>query len=172
MNILRNRYSTNEIDFRRHIRPFFLTATGQPTAQKPYYDLVTWLTTQITLTFAILPFIYLTFPASLSVWASVYYYGIVGTLSSLVIFAVPGVKPYLSRSLAAKNGQNPVRNPKAGSTSGAGGNVKSDDDTNTKGEESDRDHNQTLGLPNDPGKELDEAVKELRADIDEVRRRK
>lgn len=94
-----------------------------------------------------------------------------GTLSSLIIFAIPGVKQYFARTLAARHGgqrRSRPSNSKADVGTGAG-----DAAGDTKGEESDRDHrSQTLGLPDDPAKELDEAVKELRADIDEVRRRK
>lgn len=83
-----------------------------------------------------------------------------GPLLSLLVFGTPGVKEFLARKLAARQGQ----------TRGA---AKAQAQAQAKGEESDRDRDQTLGVPADPGREIDEAVKELRGDIEEeVRKRK
>lgn len=150
------------IDFRRHLRPFFLTPdTNKPTAQKSYYDLLSWLATQLTLSFAVLPFIFLSLPDSLAVWQSVYYYGIITTLSSLAFFASPA-RSFLTKKLKARVRPTPTRaesDPGSASASGSG-------TAKAKG-------NQTmaLGLPDDPGRELDDAVQEIKREIEMRNRR-
>lgn len=77
-------------DFRRHVRPFFLTPDGsKPTPYKRYYDILSWLATQLTLAFTTLPFVLLSFGDSMTAWSHVYFYGIVVTFSSIVFFASP-----------------------------------------------------------------------------------
>lgn len=143
------------IDFRRHIRPFFLTPDGTtPTPHKPYYDLASYLATQLTLSFAVLPFIFLSLPDSLTVWQSVYYYGIVGTLSSLVFFASP------AKSFFVKSLQKRAVNATAANTKqGRGAQAKDEPET------------QTLGLPDDPGQDLDEAVQAIKHEMEMRKKR-
>lgn len=136
------------VDFRRYIRPFFLSQDGsKPTQYKRYYDILSWVITQLTLSFAVAPFIILSFRDSLAVWCSVYFYGAIGTLASVALFASPAQaffvrqlklrnKPYPGKSVT----QEPTRPP-------------------------------TLGLPSDPTREFDEALQEVMEEIESRRRR-
>ncbi|KAL8824788.1 MAG: hypothetical protein Q9191_004826 [Dirinaria sp. TL-2023a] len=88
---------------RRHIRPFFLTADGlRPTKYKPYYDTLSYFTTQAAFCFTTAPFVLLTLPASLLVWSRVYFYTVVGAAAAMAFFASPA-KPWLNRRLQARN---------------------------------------------------------------------
>ncbi|KAI9934132.1 hypothetical protein ASPWEDRAFT_36151 [Aspergillus wentii DTO 134E9] len=133
-------------NFRRYIRPFFLSPDGTKfTPYKQYYDIFSWLVTQLTMSFAVLPFILLSFNTSMGVWSGVYFYGIIGNLLSIVFFASPA-KAYLTKKLKARNRPHPTRTVSA-------------------------DRPPTLGLPNDPAREFDEAVQEIKAEIDARTRR-
>lgn len=132
------------------MRPFFLTPDGtKPTPYKRYYDIASWLATQLTLGFAVLPFILLGFADSMTIWSRVYFYGIIGTASSLLAFAsFSPVKAYLVGQLKRRNRPHIPR---------------------TMSQETLRPP--TLGLPNDPERDFDEAVAEIRSEIESRRRR-
>ncbi|KAJ5936501.1 Membrane bound O-acyl transferase MBOAT [Penicillium verhagenii] len=137
-------------NFRRYVRPFFLTPDGsKPMPTKRYYDFFSWAATQLTLGFAVMPFIILSFNQSMAVWSRVYFYGIVWVVLSLVVFAsFSPVKVMLVSNLKRRNrphvmrsvSQETVRPP-------------------------------TLGLPNDPERDFDEAVQEVMMEIESRRRR-
>jgi lysophospholipid acyltransferase len=114
---------------------------------KHYYDFLSWFVTQLTLGFAVIPFIILGLNESIAVWSRVYYYGILNIVISMVFFASPakGIligklkrrnRPYAQRTVS----QETIRPP-------------------------------TLGLPNDPERDFDEAVAEVKAEIESRRRR-
>ncbi|KAE8377880.1 MBOAT, membrane-bound O-acyltransferase family-domain-containing protein [Aspergillus bertholletiae] len=135
-------------NFRRHVRPFFLTPDGsRPTAYKKYYDIASYVVTQLTLSFAVMPFIFLSFSDSVKVWRSVYFYGIVGNMASLAFFVSPA-KKVLLKKLKARNRPHV---PRAASSE----NIQQP----------------TLGLPNDAIQEFDNAVQEIRAEIESRQRR-
>ncbi|OJJ43746.1 hypothetical protein ASPZODRAFT_169051 [Penicilliopsis zonata CBS 506.65] len=135
-------------NFRRYIRPFFLTPDGsKPTPYKPYYDVLSWFATQLTMSFVVIPFIILGFGDSIKVWSRVYFYGAVLLATSLAFFASPG-KALLVKKLKARNrpyvtrtvSQEAVRPP-------------------------------TLGLSSDLGRDIEEAVQEIKTEIETRRRR-
>ncbi|KAI4181048.1 MAG: hypothetical protein L6R41_006849 [Letrouitia leprolyta] len=148
-------------NFRRYVRPFFLTPDGQkPSRYKIYYDILSYLTTQTAFCFTTAPFVLLTLPASVLVWSRVYFYTVIGTAASMAFFASPA-KPWLIKRLDARNKaakrlqqeqqqQRPtipldhqvLENPLMGP-----------------------------GLPSDPAKELDEVTMEIREEV-ESRRKK
>ncbi|KAJ5092296.1 Lysophospholipid acyltransferase [Penicillium alfredii] len=135
-------------NFRRYVRPFFRTPDGtRPMPNKRYYDILSWLATQLTLSFTVLPFILLSFGDSITGWSRVYFYGIVGTAVSLAVFASPA-KAYLISQLKRRNRPHVPR---------------------TVSQESVRPP--TLGLPNDPERDFDEAVQEMMSEIESRRRR-
>lgn len=135
-------------NFRRYVRPFFLTPDGnQPTPYKKYYDIASYVVTQLTLSFTVMPFIFLSFSDSIRVWRSVYFYGIVGNIVSLALFASPAKgllvkklrgrsRPHVPRTASSENMRQP-----------------------------------TLGLPNDAIQEFDDAVQEIRTEIESRQRR-
>lgn len=108
---------------------------------KRYYDILTWLTTQLAFSFTVSPFILLSAHASLTVWVRVYLYTIVGVACCFGFLNSPG-KSYLVKELKKRN---------------AGGQLK-------------RMHSAekppTLGLPDDPEKELQEIIDEVKAEME------
>ncbi|KAL4759902.1 lysophospholipid acyltransferase [Aspergillus foveolatus] len=136
-------------NFRRYVRPFFLSTDGTtPGPYKPYYDVVSWLVTQAVMSFVVLPFIYLSFSDSIYVWGSVYYYGIIAVAASLAFFSSPA-KGFLIKKLKSRADRpKAVRSPSTESV-----------------------QEPTLGLPDDAIKEFDDVVQEIRSEI-ESRRRK
>ncbi|KAH8431261.1 lysophospholipid acyltransferase [Aspergillus melleus] len=139
---------TGAKNFRRYVRPFFLSPDGQkPGPYKRYYDILSWLVTQVTLSFTVMPFIFLSFKTSIDVWRSVYFYGILSNAASLAFFASPA-KGYLIRKLKVRNKPQMTRTSSTESM-----------------------HQPTLGLPSDAIQEFDDAVQEIRSEIEARRRR-
>ncbi|WPH00819.1 Hypothetical protein R9X50_00364900 [Acrodontium crateriforme] len=133
---------------RRLLRPFFMTEDGtKPTANKRYYDIFTWLVTQLTFSFTTAPFILLTIHDSTTAWARVYYYCVIGVAACSIFLASPG-KALLLKRVKARSTRRPelTRNESQESLQGA-----------------------TLGVPVNPGKEWDEMVDEI---VEEVKRRR
>lgn len=148
------------IDFRRHIRPFFLTPDGQrPTPYKVYYNILSYFTTQLAFCFTTAPFVLLSLPSSLLVWSRVYFYAVLGTAASMALFASPA-KPYLIRKLHARN-RSAVPQPRRASAG-------TDDDKERDGHVSDH---PLMGLPSDPAQDVEEVIQEIREEV-EARRRK
>jgi lysophospholipid acyltransferase len=141
-----------QLDFRRYFRPFFLDPkTSQPTSTKIYYDIFSYLVTQLAFSFTTAPFVLLTLPASFLVWARVYFYAVIGTALSTAFFASPA-KAFLIKKL----------NERAGTS----GPLK-----RTISQESLASKEPVLGLPAEPQKDLEEIVSEVRAEM-EARQRK
>ena len=93
-----------------------------------------------------MPFVVLGFNDSIRVWAHVYYYGIISVFASLGFFASPAGS-YLAKRLKQRNHprlQRMVSEESIGQPS--------------------------LGLPNDPGRDIDEAVEELKGEIEAMRK--
>jgi len=139
-------------NFRRYIRPFFLDPkTSQPTSTKIYYDIFSYLVTQLAFSFTTAPFVLLSLPASFLVWARVYFYAVIGTALSTAFFASPA-KAFLIKKL----------NERAGTS----GPLK-----RTQSQESLASKEPVLGLPSEPQKDLEELVSEVKAEV-EARQRK
>ncbi|KAL4914252.1 MBOAT, membrane-bound O-acyltransferase family-domain-containing protein [Aspergillus aurantiobrunneus] len=135
-------------NFRRHVRPFFLSSDGStPGPYKVYYDLASWFVTQTVMAFVVMPFIFLSFLASTHVWRSVYYYGVVAVIASLAFFSSPA-KGFLSKNVESRGRPKAVRSTSTESI-----------------------QEPTLGLPNDAIKEFDDAVQEIKSEIESRRRR-
>ena len=133
---------------RRYLRPFFMSPDGKtPTSNKRYYDIFTYLATQTGFCFTTLPFVMLDLHESLTVWARVYFYCIVGVGLSLAFFGSPAKKWLIQRS-------NKRNHPVVQKTA-----------TDETYEEP------SLGLPNDPGRDIDEVLDEIREEVESRRRR-
>lgn len=140
-------YQSYPADIRRHIRPFFLTPDGQrPTPYKRYYDILSYLTTQAAFSFTTAPFILLTLPDSLRIWSRVYFYVVLGVIFVTVFFASPA-KPWLVRRLETRN--RAVLKTLVAADQRA----------------------PLTGLPEDPARDVDEAMQEIKDEV-ELRRRK
>ena len=92
----------------------------------------------------------LNLPSSLLVWTRVYFYAVVAVGGSLAIFASPA-KPYLIRQLKNRQGN--------------------DDQALKRSTSQETNSHPALGLPNDPGRDIDEAIQEIKEEV-ELRRRK
>jgi len=103
---------------------------------------LSWLVTQLTMSFTVVPFIILSFSGSVHVWSHVYYYGLVGVFASLAFFHSPG-RALLVRQLRKRQSQ---QKPQVSQ-------VVSQDNVREP----------TLGLPGDPEREVNEAVKEVKS---------
>jgi lysophospholipid acyltransferase len=135
--------SSRTIDARRLLRPFFLTPDGkQPTQYKPYYDIFTWLVTQLAFSFTTAPFILLSASASLTAWARVYFYAIIGVTACSVFLITPG-KTYLQKQVKKRTTKPELQ----------------------RSESQESLHGQTLGVPSEPGQEFDEMVDEVMVEI-------
>jgi lysophospholipid acyltransferase len=148
LRLLTKKNSWSDLDARRLLRPFFLSPDGtRPTSNKRYYDIFSWLVTQLTFSFAAAPFLFLSISDSLKVWAQVYFYCIIGVAACLAFLASPG-KRYLLTEIRKRS------------------TVKLDRQLS-----SDQVRAPTLGLPDDPEHELQEMAAELNKEM-ELRRRK
>ena len=135
-------------NFRRYFRPFFMTPDGQkPTRNKTYYNIVSYLATQAAFCFTVAPFYLLSFSDSIKVWSRVYFYCPIGVALSMAFFASPA-KSYLIKKLNTRNHPRVHR---------------------TIHEETR--YGPTLGLPNDPGRDVDEAIEEIKMEVENRRRR-
>jgi len=134
-------------NFRRYFRPFFMSLDGKtPTSNKIYYDFFSYLATQLAFCFTTLPFVVLGFKDSLLVWARVYFYCIIGVALSMAFFASPA-NLWLVKRINARNAPR-LHQPASQETYSV----------------------PTLGLPNDPGRDIDQAIEVVKKEV-EMRRR-
>jgi lysophospholipid acyltransferase len=135
-------------NFRRHVRPFFMSPDGKTsTPNKKYYDVVSLLATHLAFCFTVAPFVILRFSDSIKLWSRLYFYCIIGVAATMGFFASPA-KHYLIKQINKRNHPRMQRTVSE----------------ETLGQP-------TLGLPNDPGRDIDEALKEIRLEV-EIRRRR
>ncbi|ETN45610.1 uncharacterized protein HMPREF1541_09442 [Cyphellophora europaea CBS 101466] len=147
-------------NFRRYIRPFFLAPFKDNSDKNPaalptkrYYDFLSWLITQVSFSFVTAPFVLLSLHDSMMVWARVYFYVPIGVAAALAFFSpfLP-FKKMLVKKLDARN-QRPD-----GKLSRTHSHESLDPPT-------------LLGLPHDPGAQIDDAIDEIRTEIEARRRR-
>jgi lysophospholipid acyltransferase len=134
------------------VRPFFLDpVSGNPSPKKKIYDFLSYLVTQITFSFATTPFLTLTLRSSVKAWSALYFYGLVWTLAALAFFSSPG-KVVLRKQLESRQGKANARLVRTASS------------------ESITSMEPILGISKDPEKDINEAVEQLKAEIDAKRR--
>lgn len=76
--------------FRKNIRPIFLLADGiTPGPYKMYYDILSFVVTQLAFGYMVQPFILLDLRPSLQIWSSVYFYVHIGVVASIFVFQGP-----------------------------------------------------------------------------------
>ncbi|KAI0603249.1 MBOAT, membrane-bound O-acyltransferase family-domain-containing protein [Biscogniauxia sp. FL1348] len=144
--------------YRRNVRPFFLDPVSQkPLPSKKYYDVASWFATQVTFSFVVAPFVILQFNESLIAWGRVYFYAIITTGASMAFFASPG-KAYLRRRLEQRTQEAGARLVRSASQESLG--------LGSRGQEP------VLGLSADPGRDIDEAIQELREEVEKAQARK
>ncbi|KAI1448359.1 MBOAT-domain-containing protein [Annulohypoxylon stygium] len=140
-------------NYRRTIRPFFLDpVTQKPLPSKKYYDFASWLATQTTFSFVVAPFVILRFDQSILAWSRVYFYAVLSTGASMAFFASPAKKQL--RAMLEKRtkdvGAKYVRSASTDSVTGRG-------------------REPVLGVSEDPGRDIDEAIQEIRVEVERAR---
>lgn len=132
-----------------------MTPDGKrPTPYKRYYDVFTWLVTQLAFTFTTTPFILLSLHDSLLAWSRVYFYAIIGVGISSLFLLTPG-KTFLQKKVKARTTVPAQPSP------GKPEVHRADSQEALQGA--------TLGVPHEPGQEFDEMVDEI---TEEVKKRK
>ncbi|KAK9240740.1 MBOAT, membrane-bound O-acyltransferase family-domain-containing protein [Lipomyces kononenkoae] len=88
---------------RRYIRPLFLTPDlSQAGPYKAYYDVLTYVGTQLTMAYAVQPFVLLTFSDSMKAWRAVYFYIHIILFTMTAIFSTKSVTKKIELMLAAR----------------------------------------------------------------------
>ncbi|KAK5997394.1 putative Xaa-Pro aminopeptidase P [Cladobotryum mycophilum] len=152
--VLASLIQTSAKNFRRHVRPFFLDPiSGNSLPKKKYYDFASYLVTQVVFSFATLPFLVLAFDDSIRTWSRVYFYGFVGTVVSIAFFATPG-KVILKKQLEKRQGKASVKLSRSLSTDSLTGKEP------------------ILGISKDPEQDINEAVGELKAELEAFQKKK
>jgi lysophospholipid acyltransferase len=118
----------------------------QPTEYKPYYDILTWLVTQLAFSFTTAPFILLSASDSMKAWARVYFYAIIGVTACSIFLITPG-KTYLQKQVKARTTKPQLARTESQESMQGG----------------------ALGIPSEPGQEFDEMVDEI---MDEIKKRR
>ena len=156
---------------RRLLRPFFMAQDGKKAGpNKIYYDVFSWAITQLAFSFTVAPFILLSFNSTITIWARVYFYCIIGVGASLGFLASPG-KAWLKKQLAARDKPKLVAHVDGEAKPDRVGKVPNS--TNTSGAGTPLHHSEsheyfegaTLGMPDDPGKDLDEIMESLKEEV-------
>lgn len=124
--------------------------------------------TQTAFCFTTAPFVLLTLPSSLLVWSRVYFYCILGTAASMAFFASPG-KSWLIHQLKIQNAATGAEKEvlKAQGHGHGRPDLGGRRTTNTSA----LDGYGGLGLPDDPEREVQEAVAEIKSEVEGRRRR-
>lgn len=125
---------------------------NNPSPKKKYYDFASYLVTQLTFTFATAPFLVLSFKGSITAWSRLWFYAVIWTFASLAFFASPG-KVALKKRLEKRQGRASARLVRSISTDSLTG------------------REPILGISKDPEGDINEAVEEIRAEM-EMRQRK
>ncbi|EOA89241.1 uncharacterized protein SETTUDRAFT_37763 [Exserohilum turcica Et28A] len=162
---------------RRLIRPLFLTPDGKaPLPSKKYYDMCTMVLTQIVFAFVVAPFILLGFSDTIKVWVRVYFYALIGVAASFALFSrsFPFRKMLVQRQSARAPPQpaSPLDDPAI--EKAAREEIRRERLARTVSADSvslDQGNMPLLGIADDPEKEIDEIVAEVKAEI-ELRRRR
>ncbi|KAL5114533.1 Lysophospholipid acyltransferase [Pleosporales sp. CAS-2024a] len=157
---------------RRLIRPLFLTPDGKnPLPSKKIYDMVTLVITQVIFAYTVAPFILLGFSDTLRVWSRVYFYALVSLAASFAVFSrrLPFRKQLVQLQTA--------RAPQASTTSvdeSAIERAAREELKLTRATSQDSVASKKMplhGISDDPEAEIDEIVREVKAEFDLRRRR-
>ncbi|CAG5176041.1 uncharacterized protein ALTATR162_LOCUS8283 [Alternaria atra] len=161
---------------RRLIRPLFMTPDGKsPLPSKKYYDLFTVFLTQTVFAYVVAPFILLGFSDTIKVWARVYFYTLIGVAASFALFSrsFPFRKQLVQRQSARtpSAAANPYSDPAI--KKAAREEIRRERLARTNSADSVTSHAKMplLGIADDPEAEIDEIVAEVKAEIEQRKRR-
>jgi lysophospholipid acyltransferase len=153
-----------------------MTPDGKsPLPSKRYYDLFTALLTQIVFAYVVAPFILLGFSDTVKIWARVYFYALIGVAGSFGLFSrsFPFRKQLVQRQserapTAAANTYDDPAIEKATREE-----IQRERLARTYSADSVAGHAKMplLGIADDPEAEIDEIVAEVKAEIEQRKRR-
>ncbi|KAL1649389.1 Lysophospholipid acyltransferase [Didymella pomorum] len=161
---------------RRLVRPLFMTADGKsPLPTKIYYDVFTFLLTQLAFSFTVAPFILLGFSDTLKVWSRVFFYTLIGTAASFGLFSrnLPFRRQLQQRQSARVAPASAIDADVSNIEQIAKEEIKKDNLTRTNSMASTASSKRapTLGIADDPEAELDAIVAQVKREIAERKRR-
>lgn len=163
-------------DGRRMVRPLFLTTDGKTSlSSKIYYDVFTFLLTQLAFSFTVAPFILLGFSDTLKVWARVYFYTLVGVAGCYALFSrsLPFRKQLQQRQSLRTTPPSAVDLDVSNIEQIAKEEIERENLTRVNSMPSTTSSRRapTLGIADDPEAELDAIVAQVKREIIDRRRR-
>ncbi|ODV94415.1 hypothetical protein PACTADRAFT_25649, partial [Pachysolen tannophilus NRRL Y-2460] len=82
--------------FRKNLRPLFISKNGSNVSHyKIFYDIISYITTQLAFAYLVQPFVILDFSKSLFVWRQVYFFIHFSILITIFVFSGPFAKPII-----------------------------------------------------------------------------
>jgi lysophospholipid acyltransferase len=159
------------------IRPLFMTPDGKtPLPTKKYYDIFTFLITQAAFAFTVAPFILLSFSDTVKVWSRVHFYTLIAVAASFALFSrsLPFRKEFTKRQAARAPPPTTDNIEKAAKEAVEKDNLEHRQQRlrrESSGASSIVRKAPTLGIADDPEADIDEIVAEVKAEIEERRRR-
>jgi lysophospholipid acyltransferase len=114
---------------------------------------LTFVVTQFTFSFATVPFLVLSFSGSMRAWSGVYFYAFGWTLATLAFFNTSG-KVMLRKELEKRTGTKREKLVRTTSTDSIGG------------------REPILGISKDPEQDINEVIKEIRAEVEAQQKKK
>lgn len=153
-----------------------MTPDGKsPLPSKKYYDFFTVFLTQTVFAYVVAPFILLGFSDTIKVWARVYFYALIGVAASFALFSRSF--PFRKRLVQLQLARTP---PTATNTyddpaikKAAREEIQRERLARTNSADSVTSHAKMplLGIADDPEAEIDEIVAEVKAEIEQRKRR-
>ncbi|KAH7390529.1 MBOAT family protein-like protein [Pyrenochaeta sp. MPI-SDFR-AT-0127] len=161
---------------RRMIRPLFMAPDGKsPLPSKQYYDIFTAIITQIIFAYTVVPFVLLGFSDTLKVWARVYFFAFIGIGASFALFSksLPFRKQLLQRQAARVPPATAIPGDESLIEKTAREELNKERMSRVNSHDSMASQKKVpiLGIADDPEAEIDEIVREVKAEIEERRRR-
>lgn len=163
------------VDGRRLIRPLFLEPDGKnPLPSKKAYDIITTVITQVIFAYTVAPFILLGFSDTFKVWSRVYFYTLISVAASFAVFSRN--LPFRKQLVQMQAARTPPASAGAVDDStiekAAREEIKREKLARTTSQDSVASRKMPLhGIADDPEAEIDEIVREVKAEIEERRRR-
>ncbi|KAH4597666.1 hypothetical protein HBH82_219120 [Parastagonospora nodorum] len=160
---------------RRLIRPLFLTPDGNiPITQKTAYEIITTVITQVIFAYTVAPFILLGFSDTFKVWSRVYFYTLLSVAASFAVFSrnLPLRKQLVQMQAARAPPASTGAVDDSAIEKAAREEIKREKLARTTSQDSVASRKMPLhGIADDPEAEIDEIVREVKAEIEERRRR-
>jgi lysophospholipid acyltransferase len=158
------------------IRPLFLTPDGKnPLPTKKVYDIATTIVTQVIFAYTVAPFILLGFSDTFKVWSRVYFYTLISVAASFAVFSrnLPFRKQLVKMQAARAPPASITHVDESAIEKAAREEIKREKLARTNSQDSVASSRKMPlhGIADDPEAEIDEIVREVKAEIEERRRR-